>query len=229
MFFRWLILLLLTEKYHAFGPGELDLHPAVSEELHHGLRPYHHGEPSEQMNPDEFRVKIEDPDRAMQDGTASSSSHLEDAHGSQSTATSEDQCPICLSNEGEMMRGWECKHLIHKKCLNKWITNEHSWPTCAVCRRAKRAAGSTTKQPPAPPTDGTPFPGYTPWHGQAHPTSLAASQQDAAIARSDHHSTTSVNEARSGWRRLMPCIAVLTSCFTIAMIVIVSMFKAQHM
>jgi hypothetical protein len=181
------------------------------------------------MNPDEFRVQIEDLDRAMQDGTASSSSHLEDADDSQSTAISEDQCPICLRNEGEMTRGWKCEHLIHQTCLNEWIKNKHSWPTCAVCRAVKRAAGSTTKQRPAPPTDVAPiFPGYTRWDGQRDPTSLAARQQDAAaIARSDYHSTTSA--VRSGWRRLMPCIAVLTGFFTIAMIVIASMFKAKNM
>ena len=43
-------------------------------------------------------------------------------------------CPICLDffKEGLYKRTLNCSHTFHKKCIDRWISKEHS---CPICRK----------------------------------------------------------------------------------------------
>lgn len=40
-------------------------------------------------------------------------------------------CPICFRNmKGKAVKYTACKHVFHKSCLNKWLQNHSSCPSC---------------------------------------------------------------------------------------------------
>jgi len=43
-------------------------------------------------------------------------------------------CPICLDKfkDNEFKRELKCKHIYHKKCIDKWIKHKN---TCPICRK----------------------------------------------------------------------------------------------
>jgi len=43
-------------------------------------------------------------------------------------------CPICIDNfkENEYFRELSCKHVFHKKCIDRWFKKDHS--DCPMCR-----------------------------------------------------------------------------------------------
>ncbi|XP_068638390.1 probable E3 ubiquitin-protein ligase XERICO [Aristolochia californica] len=45
------------------------------------------------------------------------------------------ECAVCLCDveEGDEVRELQCRHVYHRKCLDKWL--EHSGVTCPLCRR----------------------------------------------------------------------------------------------
>ena len=44
------------------------------------------------------------------------------------------QCPICIENFnlGEYQKTLCCKHVFHKKCIDRWFKKDHS--DCPMCR-----------------------------------------------------------------------------------------------
>ncbi len=40
-------------------------------------------------------------------------------------------CPICFNNmKNKVVKYTVCKHVFHKKCLNKWLEDNSSCPSC---------------------------------------------------------------------------------------------------
>ena len=44
------------------------------------------------------------------------------------------QCPICIENfcVGEYHKTLNCKHIFHKRCIDRWFKKDHS--DCPMCR-----------------------------------------------------------------------------------------------
>ena len=41
------------------------------------------------------------------------------------------ECPICFGNmKDKVVKYTICKHVFHKSCLNKWLQNKSSCPSC---------------------------------------------------------------------------------------------------
>lgn len=50
----------------------------------------------------------------------------------------EEICCICLDSVSNMERYFDCRHLIHRKCVDKWIDtqlDDDSYPICPYCKQ----------------------------------------------------------------------------------------------